>query len=107
MSVVGHVVSKYFPTVHSLSFHPFNRFFLSLPYLFIWLCQVLVAALSFRCGAQASLFVVRGLLSSCGTQALECTSSVAVVHKLHCACKILGASQVALVVENPPAMQEA
>ena len=61
----------------------------------------------FHCGAQASLFVVHGLLSSCGAQALECTSSVAVVHKLSWACEILGASQMALVVGNPPAMQEA
>ena len=43
-----------------------------------------------RC-AGFSLVVARGLLSSCGTQALELVGSVVVVHRLSCpaACGIL------------------
>ena len=44
-----------------------------------------------RCGAWASLVAVLGLLSSCGTQALEREGPVVVVHGLSCpvACGIL------------------
>ena len=44
-----------------------------------------------RCGAWASLVAVLGLLSSCGTQALEHTGPVVAVRGLSCpaACAIL------------------